>query len=449
MGNKFILGQEDGTVAGGNARGNGAVDLQMSRSAATQVASGEYSFIGSGQNNINLAPVSVIVGGVNNYINGSVGSTYQNKVIVGGDSNQISNVTTRNTFVGGGYGNNINGASEGGLIVGGYQNTLSASQTVISGGQSNSVSSNFSTISGGQSNVASTNTHATVVGGQSNVSSGQHSVTGGQINTASNIRSVAFGEGNIASGEQSVSLGAYNNTSSTRAFSAGGNNTNSGDRGVALGNSNTVSGNNSVAVGNGNQALGNSSFASGVGSYSRKTGSVSMGSGSNSYLKGQFSFSTGGSDGNSIIRQSNILIPFRVAALTTGGTTKLSLDGTGVTELITSYTLNAAYGVTSCIIAVVKSISGTATGVNIGDTFIQNLTFAFKGSNTVPSSILGSVNTISTHTDLSMSTSSVSYSVPSANELQINFNAPTFLGGGSVTFEIINELKITMMQGVW
>jgi len=29
MGNKFILGQEDGTVAGGNARGNGAVDLQM------------------------------------------------------------------------------------------------------------------------------------------------------------------------------------------------------------------------------------------------------------------------------------------------------------------------------------------------------------------------------------------------------------------------------------
>jgi hypothetical protein len=37
--------------AGGNARGQGAVDLQSARSAATQVASGDYSVIGGGQDN--------------------------------------------------------------------------------------------------------------------------------------------------------------------------------------------------------------------------------------------------------------------------------------------------------------------------------------------------------------------------------------------------------------
>jgi hypothetical protein len=41
----FMLGpQPDGSATGGNARGAQSVDLQMNRSSATQVASGEYSF---------------------------------------------------------------------------------------------------------------------------------------------------------------------------------------------------------------------------------------------------------------------------------------------------------------------------------------------------------------------------------------------------------------------
>jgi hypothetical protein len=40
----------DGTATGGNSRGTSAVDLQISRTAATQVASGSYSFV-AGQGN--------------------------------------------------------------------------------------------------------------------------------------------------------------------------------------------------------------------------------------------------------------------------------------------------------------------------------------------------------------------------------------------------------------
>jgi len=48
----FILGPKpDGTPAGGNARGNSAVDLQLSRSNQAQVASGANSFAGGGSGN--------------------------------------------------------------------------------------------------------------------------------------------------------------------------------------------------------------------------------------------------------------------------------------------------------------------------------------------------------------------------------------------------------------
>lgn len=46
----FCLAIPDGAATGGNARGAGAVDLQMSRSAATQVASGLNSFQTGSQN---------------------------------------------------------------------------------------------------------------------------------------------------------------------------------------------------------------------------------------------------------------------------------------------------------------------------------------------------------------------------------------------------------------
>lgn len=53
----------DGTATGGNARGTQAVDLQLSRTGATQVASGTQSVIGGGERNTASATQSVVAGG--------------------------------------------------------------------------------------------------------------------------------------------------------------------------------------------------------------------------------------------------------------------------------------------------------------------------------------------------------------------------------------------------
>jgi hypothetical protein len=56
----------DNTAAGGNARGNNAVDFQQVRSGATSVASGVRSFIGSGSANAATALETAVVSGSGN-----------------------------------------------------------------------------------------------------------------------------------------------------------------------------------------------------------------------------------------------------------------------------------------------------------------------------------------------------------------------------------------------
>jgi len=496
MGTKFILGQEDGTIAGGSARGEYAVDLQTNRTNANQVAGAEYSNISGGISNRVNAPCSAILGGNNNYIAGSVGSSYQNKIIVGGSDNQISNVATRNTFIGGGYGNNINGSSEGGLIVGGYQNTLSGSQTTIGGGQGNIVSSSHSTISGGQSNTASTNSHATVVGGQSNVSSGQHSVSGGFTNTASGQFNVALGNTNNTAGIGAYALGSSNtvnaNGSTENSFAIGESNNMTSSRGVySFGRANTISGgkysfivgqSNTISASLGeNTILGFSNTISGtslkgyaIGSTNTITGGAhnfalgnanQMGSGignkaladSTEWLSGDYTTSIGispnpylrnqfihGAVGGSPIRgrtQVSNVIAYNDGVLTTGGTTVLSLDGTGVTNLIIPYGTNRMWNVTIKYVAVVTTITGTATGVTVGDTKSQNIEIGFKKVGGV-SSLVGGGSFSIPQEDASMGSASLIPTAGASQELALTFTAPTFAGGGSVTCRVVAKVEL-------
>jgi hypothetical protein len=53
-------------AAGGNSRGTSATDLQVTRSAADQVASGNASSIGGGQNNRAAGASSTVAGGTDN-----------------------------------------------------------------------------------------------------------------------------------------------------------------------------------------------------------------------------------------------------------------------------------------------------------------------------------------------------------------------------------------------
>ncbi len=80
-GGALIADIPDGTIAGGNARGGSAVDLQLSRVTNTQVASGGNSVVSGGQNNTASAAKTVVSGGFQNQ------ATSESAAVLGGDVN--------------------------------------------------------------------------------------------------------------------------------------------------------------------------------------------------------------------------------------------------------------------------------------------------------------------------------------------------------------------------
>lgn len=121
----------DGTSTGGNRRGDNAVDWQIVRGSATQVASGTTSTIGGGTGNSATNTSSTVAGGSGNLASG-------------------------------------NGAAAGG----GYSNTASGSASTCGGGESNT----------------SSGAHSTVVGGRSNTASGDYSMASGYLSTTRGLR---------------------------------------------------------------------------------------------------------------------------------------------------------------------------------------------------------------------------------------------------------------------
>jgi hypothetical protein len=170
----LILNAPDGAApgwsiqrGGGNTRGLHAVDLQSARSAATQVASGDYS------------------------------------VIVGGEDNTASGGSS---FVGGGLQNTASG--DGGFVGSGIQNTASGPASFVGSGGFNTASGGSSFVGGGESNTASAY-GSFVGGGYSNIASGSSSFVGG-------------GQGNTASGDYSAIPGGYNLRVGDRSFGFSG-----------------------------------------------------------------------------------------------------------------------------------------------------------------------------------------------------------------------------------
>ena len=107
----LMLQTPDGTATGGNARGTNAVDLQMSRSGAAQVASGNYSAaFGSGNT---VSALNGFAAGMNNTVSGSS----QGGNAAFGRGNQVTSPTRPGFAVG--QENNVSGD---GAFSSGYQN---------------------------------------------------------------------------------------------------------------------------------------------------------------------------------------------------------------------------------------------------------------------------------------------------------------------------------------
>lgn len=367
----------DGTATGGNARGANAVDFQRSRTAGSQVASGTESVIIGGR-------VSTASG-----LYSIAGGSFANAT--GESSIALGSTATASGFGGIALGG-INGGGNGPTASGNYS---------IAVGMGNTASSNWSVVLGGNSNTASTNTHATVVGGNANTSSGQHSVSGGTGNTSSGSGSVCFG-----SQSQAIQTNAFAN-----GFQCGANGVYS-------------------------TAFGYRTGATGAYSYA-------IGRNSNAYLFGQFAIASDGFQALPIIgdSQQSLLTAWRQATLTTGGITTLSLDGTGTTSLIIPNGNNRMWNVTIKYVAVVTTITGTATGVTVGDTKSQNIEIGFKKVGGV-SSLVGGGSFSIPQEDASMGSASLIPTAGGSQELALTFTAPTFAGGGSVTCRVVAKVEL-------
>jgi hypothetical protein len=379
----------DGTAAGGNARGQYAVDLQMSRNFAYQVASGVASTISGGTGNRAIGNYSTIVGG-------SACTASGQYSLSGGLGAEVSN------YGGVCFGNANTNNSYGGVVSGGQNNTAGSSDyVVVGGGRSNTASSQHSTVSGGQSNTASTGTHATVVGGSGNTASGQYSVAGGRSNTAS--------------GNQSFAVGGRSNTTSASS-------------------STTLATEYSSATGYCSAVIGayNSTAAS---SYSAIIG----GDLGRTYLLGQVATGVRFSDGK--LAQSSTVQAYNEQALSSSGTMNLSLDGTGTTNLIASPGASFARNVTVKWIAVCKS-AGSGTTV-VRETAIGTDVFMFRYDSGTITPYISTVTSVQSFAETSMTGAACSYSASSSN-LIITFTAPST--ANNTTFKVLAKVELVEIQ---
>jgi hypothetical protein len=317
----------------------------------------------------------------------------------------------------------------------------------LTGGNARGVSSvDLQTIRTANTQVSS-GANATIVGGQNNTSSGNNSISGGIGNTASGQRSVAFGDSNVSSQTSAFAAGVGNTSSGSVSFSGGNGNTSSGETSTTFGRNNTNSGLRNLVSGNDHTNLGSWCLVSGQEHRNETDYNYITGRRGYGYLVGSIVQSyTNANIG--ITRgplQSQSLIASRFISLASTATTNLSLDGTGITNLIIPYyqaTVSPyrSWNVKVSTIVVVESISGTATGVSVGDSFMENRNVLFKRM-LGTSSLVGS-GVAEIISNASMSTAFMSYSAGASQELALTFNAPTFAGGGSVLFRIVSNVEL-------
>ncbi len=210
----LLANKPNGAVTGGNARGINAVDLQTSRTASTQVASGDYTVILGGSDNTATGTASSILGGYDNTASGSF------SVISGGFSNSNTTISSY-SVIGGGLHNSV---SDGGSTVGGgVDNSALAQGSAIAGGGRNYTNQNYGSISGGFEDTINTSaTYATISGGQRNkITASLGSIGGGKANTVSgDYSTIAGGYSLRQTGIGSFGFNGYNTIADSAYVSA-------------------------------------------------------------------------------------------------------------------------------------------------------------------------------------------------------------------------------------
>jgi hypothetical protein len=274
--------QTDSTATGGNARGANAVDWQTSRTAASQVASGQYATIGGGYRGTASGFATTISGGEANTSSGFIST------VGGGASNTASG--TYATIAGGYLNTNTRDWS---FVGSGYANTAVGYHNFIGAGFSNSGTANAAVTTQATTAVTSGSTAVTLSGSNASIRVGQL-ITGTGINSFPNTyvaaisgTSLTLSQNAVSSGTPTLSFftphgvvvgGGNNQATGSYSFIGGG-----GDAGTAA-SRNVASGDWSVvAGGRGNIASGNGAFVGGGGFF---TGAGNAATGTLSFIGG-------------------------------------------------------------------------------------------------------------------------------------------------------------------
>ena len=295
------------------------------------------------------------------------------------------------------------------VIGGGLNNTASDEYAVVAGGSGNTASGRRSFVGGGIGNTAGAIFNNSVIGGSGNTSTGGEAIAGGFSSVASGSRSVAFGLSGTASGGGSFAMAGTASGLGATAFSGG-------------------------------NASNDYIFAHGDFAVSGLYGSLTK-------ANGRFPNSVISNNG---LAQTHSVIARREAALTSGATAVLSLDGTGTTNFIgiTSNTAvqGGAYSYRINYVAIVIAISGTATGVTIGDVKTQNIEIGAKSVNNLPAVSVGAGSYSIAQEDASMNSASLTPSIGAGPSLQLTFTSPTYAGGGTVTYRVVAQVQIVEVR---
>jgi hypothetical protein len=237
----------------GDARGDYALDLQLTTTANTQVASGDASMILGGVRNTAAGAGTIIIGGEDNVVNGplscivscDIGNIDADSIrsLIGGGKNHVL-INSDTFFIGAGENCTAN-ASNSGVIAGGIScDMANAIAGVIGGGSNNDVLNTAAIIAGGQSNQASGD-RAFIGGGRLNVNAGDYAgiaagyscditaagdygfVGGGKDNVVAAVYgTLSGGEANDVTGDYSTISGGINNEVATSNATIGGGNFN-------------------------------------------------------------------------------------------------------------------------------------------------------------------------------------------------------------------------------
>jgi hypothetical protein len=105
-------------------------------------------------------------------------------------------------------------------------------------------------------------------------------------------------------------------------------------------------------------------------------------------------------------------------------------------DQIVPYGTNTSWQVKIKYTAVVTAISGTATGVSVGNTKTQTQEIGVRKVGGITTILTGSPNSSIALEDSSMNTAQMTYSVGGSQQIIPTFTGPTFAGAGTLTIKI-------------